>query len=311
MIVAAAGLSLALVLLISAAAKLVDGTGTRLALATYGVRHASLARLLWVGVIAVELLLAAGLAAGSRPLAWAAAVVLGAFALAQAAALAQGRAGAPCACFGSRGRLSGASLVRSSLLAALALGVALVERPALATEQWLGLGLAAALLGLGALTVVVLALAREVGVLRLASAPQSALEVPHEGPEVGGRTELAAFFDVPESDGRLRLAVFASEGCALCRALEPVVAGFARNARVALRTFDEAADAEAWRVADVPGSPYAVAFDADATVLAKGTFNSGAQLESVLATAERRRAARAPAATRVPRPAGTTGRRAA
>ena len=58
-----------------------------------------------------------------------------------------------------------------------------------------------------------------------------------------------------------------------------------------VRTFDEARDAEAWAVADVPGSPFAVALDGDGTVLAKGTFNSGAQLESVLAAAERRRGA--------------------
>jgi len=40
---------------------------------------------------------------------------------------------------------------------------------------------------------------------------------------------------------------------------------------------------------DVPGSPYAVALGRDGTVLAKGTFNSLAQLESVVATAMRRR----------------------
>jgi len=45
------------------------------------------------------------------------------------------------------------------------------------------------------------------------------------------------------------------------------------------------------RAADVPGSPFAVALGADGTVLAKGTFNTGAQLESVLAAAERRQGA--------------------
>jgi hypothetical protein len=60
---------------------------------------------------------------------------------------------------------------------------------------------------------------------------------------------------------------------------------------VLVRRFDEAADAEAWALADVPGSPFAVAVGADGTVLAKGTFNSGAQLETVLAAAERRRGA--------------------
>ena len=65
----------------------------------------------------------------------------------------------------------------------------------------------------------------------------------------------------------------------------------ARDPLVALRTFDEVRDADAWAAADVPGSPFAVALDADGTVLAKGTFNTGAQLESVLAAAERRRGA--------------------
>ena len=75
----------------------------------------------------------------------------------------------------------------------------------------------------------------------------------------------------------------------MCRALAPAVASFGRDPRVVLRDFDEVRDADAWTVADVPGSPFAVALDADGTVLAKGTFNTGGQLESVLAAAERRR----------------------
>ena len=66
---------------------------------------------------------------------------------------------------------------------------------------------------------------------------------------------------------------------------------FGAHPRVALHTFDEVEHADAWAAADVPGSPFAVALDADGTVLAKGTFNTGAQLESVLAAAERRRGA--------------------
>ena len=85
--------------------------------------------------------------------------------------------------------------------------------------------------------------------------------------------------------------MFSSEGCGLCRALAPAVEAFGRDPRVELRTFDEVRDADAWAAADVPGSPFAVALDADGTVLAKGTFNTAAQLESVLAAAERRRGA--------------------
>jgi hypothetical protein len=46
-----------------------------------------------------------------------------------------------------------------------------------------------------------------------------------------------------------------------------------------------------WRSLGVPGSPFAIALDAAGIVLAKGTFNNLAQLESVLATGEQRRAA--------------------
>jgi hypothetical protein len=133
---------------------------------------------------------------------------------------------------------------------------------------------------------VVLSLAREVGMLRLAADPRGALEVAHEGPEVGARTALADRFEL--TPGGIGLAVFSSEGCGLCRALEPAVEAFGRDPRVILRRFDEVRDADAWAVADVPGSPFAVALDADGTVLAKGTFNTGAQLESVLAAAEQR-----------------------
>ena len=88
---------------------------------------------------------------------------------------------------------------------------------------------------------------------------------------------------------RLALAVFSSEGCALCASAAPSVALLARDPALAVETFDEVRHADAWARASVPGSPYAVALDpGDGTVLAKGTFNGLAQLESVLATAERR-----------------------
>ena len=48
------------------------------------------------------------------------------------------------------------------------------------------------------------------------------------------------------------------------------------------------AESDLWRSLDIPGSPFALALDREGTVLAKGTFNNLAQLESVLATAERR-----------------------
>ena len=280
-------LALGSVLLASAVLKLVEPVGSRAALATYGVRSPGAARGLWAALIAVEAALGIGVGAGVDAAAYAAGLLLAVFCAAQAAALATGRGGAPCACFGARGRVSRTSVARTGLLAIAFAALPLLPRTEPSTEGWLAIGLAAALLGLAALAVVVFALAREVGMLRLAADPRGALEVPHEGPEVGGRTALAEHFEL--APGRIGLAVFSSDGCGLCRALQPAVAAFGRDPRVTLRTFDEVRDAGAWAAADVPGSPFAVALDADGTVLAKGTFNTGAQLESVLAAAERRR----------------------
>jgi len=285
MVAVAACLLLGFVLLASAAAKLADPAGARAALATYGITRS--ATVVWGALIVAETVLAVGVGAGVDAAAYAAGGLLALFCLAQAVALATGRDGAPCACFGARGRISRASVARSALLAVAFAALPLLPRSEPTTEGWLAIGLATALIGLAALAVVVVALAREVGMLRLAADPRGALEVAHEGPEVGGRTALASYFDA--SPGRIGLAVFSSEGCGMCRALAPAVASFDRDPRVVLRTFDEVRDADAWAAADVPGSPFAVALDADGTVLAKGTFNTAAQLESVLAAAERRR----------------------
>jgi Methylamine utilisation protein MauE len=287
MVSVAACLVLGLVLVASAVLKLADRQGTQAALATYGIRSG--ARVAWGTLGLVETGLGVAVAAGVDAAAYAAAGLMAVFAAVQALALASGRGGAPCACFGARGRVSGASVARAAVLAAALAALPALPRREPTTEEWLALGLAVALLGLAALAVVVLALAREVGMLRLSLDPRGALEVAHEGPEVGARSALAERLEL--APGRLGLAVFSSEGCQLCRALAPAVAAFGRDPRVALREFDEVRDADAWAAADVPGSPFAVALDADGTVLAKGTFNTGAQLESVLAAAERRRGA--------------------
>jgi hypothetical protein len=84
--------------------------------------------------------------------------------------------------------------------------------------------------------------------------------------------------------------VFTSDGCRVCRGLAPAIETLRGEPDIAVEQFDEVADADVWRELEIPGSPYAVALDDGGTVLAKGTFNNLAQLESVLATAGRRRA---------------------
>jgi hypothetical protein len=283
-------LALALVLLVSAGTKLASGPAGRAALATYGIRGEPLASVVWAALGALEAGLAVCLAAGAESAAWATAALFTLFTAAQAVVLLQGRGGAPCACFGSKGRIGHASIGRAALLAAAAAVLPLLDRRPLTTEEWLAIGLGAALAGIVVLGLGVLALARELGELRLALAPQGALEIAGEGPEIGGRTALAERFGGLR-DEDFGLAVFTSDGCHICQALAPAIALFERDPRVVVRRFDEHEDADTWALADVPGSPFAVAVGADGTVLAKGTFNSGAQLESVLAAAERRRGA--------------------
>jgi hypothetical protein len=125
--------------------------------------------------------------------------------------------------------------------------------------------------------------------LRLRLGPAAALEIPEEGPELGARSDLVAQRFELGRDAELAVAVFVSDGCHVCHALEPALRSLASDPLVAVETFEEVADAPVWNELAIPGSPFAVAFDRAGAVLAKGTFNNLAQLESVLATAERRR----------------------
>jgi hypothetical protein len=287
----AARLILGGVLAGAAVAKLASPASSRAALATFGIdRHRAQAAA-WAALICAELALAAGVIAGLDVAAYLAAALMATFAATMVGAILRGRAGAPCACFGSRSTVGWPAVGRSLALAGALVALPFLPRGELSTDQWLALGLAVALLACLGLGVAVLALAREVGMLRLRLGPASALEIPDEGPELGSHSEVVGRFD-PGSDAELALAVFASEGCHVCHALESTVSALARDPVLAVETFEEARDADVWSELEVPGSPYAVALDLEGTVLAKGTFNNLAQLESVLATAERRRAAR-------------------
>jgi hypothetical protein len=271
------------VLLVAAVAKARSGRSGREALRSYGLEDARLRTAAWAGAIAAEAALAVALLLDVDA-ALAAAALMAAFALAQVIAIARGRAGAPCGCFGGRARIGWASVARASLLAAAFAVLPFLPDTEPSTDAWLGIGLAVALVAVGALTVALLALARELGELRLAVAPQAALSLDHEGPELGGRVALIERF---ERRAPLALAVFTSPGCSLCAALTPSLDLVANDPEVELRLFDEEADADAWEALAVPGSPYGVVLASDGEVLAKGTFNSLFQLESLLAHATR------------------------
>jgi uncharacterized membrane protein YphA (DoxX/SURF4 family) len=278
------GLGLAAALLASALLKLAAPRSSRAALATFDVPERARSAV-WAALVVTELVLAAAVALGFDAAAWAASALLAAFAVVLAAAVVRGRAGAPCACFGVRSRVSRTAVARNLVLAGAFAALPWLPEERLTTDGWLVLGLAVSLGGVATLAVVTLALAREVGLLRLQLVPQGALEVPEEGPPVGERSALIERF---AGDAPLALAVFTSAGCALCRMLAPSLAAFARSPHVEVAVFDEADDADAWAEASAPGSPFAVALDAEGVVRAKGTFNNLAQLEGILAAAERR-----------------------
>jgi uncharacterized membrane protein YphA (DoxX/SURF4 family) len=261
--------------------------GARASLDTFGVRGRRAQLAAWWGLVAIEVGLGAGVLAGLDAAAIAAAALMLGFAAALLAALARGRAGARCPCFGARSRVRPAAVARDLLLAGGFAALPFLPAASPSPEAWLALGLGVSLAACAGLAVGLAALAREVGALRLAVAPQAALELEHEGPELGSRSDLVDGMAI-RPGARLALAIFTSEGCAACHALEPALDYVARDPVLAVRRFDEHRDAGAWRALDVPGSPFAVALGLDGTVLAKGSFNTLGQLESVLATAERR-----------------------
>ena len=154
-------LVVAALLLAAAALKAADRSGSLVALSGYGV-PGRLAAPAWVALVVAEAALAAGIGAGLEPAAYAAAGLLAGFMTVQLAALATGGAGAPCGCFGGRGRLSRASAARTGLL-----GAACAVLPLTGSGPDLPLALTAAV----AAGVVVLAAGRRTG------APAGALDV--------------------------------------------------------------------------------------------------------------------------------------
>jgi hypothetical protein len=271
-------------LLAAAGAKLLAGSRARDALRSYGIADRRARTALWALTIAAEAGLGLAVAFDVPGAPAAAAALLGLFAVALVVAIARGRTGAPCGCFGGRSRIGYGAFARTALLAAAFAVLPFLPDTKPSTEAWLGIGLAVALVAVAVLGVGLVALAREVGELRLAIAPQAALSIAEEGPELGSHARVIDRF---ERAAPLAVAVFTSPGCVLCHALEPSLRLVASDPEVEVALFDEESDADAWDELAVPGSPYAVVLSANGEVLAKGTFNSLYQLESLLVAATR------------------------
>jgi hypothetical protein len=287
MLATVADVLLGLVLFGSAAAKLAAPVRTRAALVTFGLKTARARALAWGGAVAFELALGAGVMAGLDSAAFAVAALMLMFVNLIERALHDGKAGQPCGCLGARSRVTRAATARAFGLAAAFALLPLVPDTDPSAETWLAIGLGIALAAIAVLAVLLFALAREVGELRLALPPQLPLEIEGEGPAHGSRAAAIERF-VPQPSARFALAVFSSEGCPMCRALEPAVTALQRDPLLAVEVFDEHEDADVWRAHAIPGSPYALVLALDGTVLAQGTFNSARQLEALVATGEAR-----------------------
>src|SRR3954452_16387238 len=165
---------LGIVLAGAALAKLASPRASIAAMASFGFEGGPLRPIAWATLIAVEIGLGVAVALGSDPAAFAAAALMLLFAALTAGALLRGRAGEPCACFGPGSTVSWRGILRNVGLALGFLLIPLAGSESVSAEGWLGIGVGVALLGCVALAIAVLALAREVGMLRLQLGTQGA-----------------------------------------------------------------------------------------------------------------------------------------
>jgi methylamine dehydrogenase accessory protein MauD len=163
------------------------------------------------------------------------------------------------------------------------------------------------------LSVVVVALARQVGTLHLRLGPRGALELDDEGPSLGDAPEAVSAMDLEGRDvvvggpGEPQLLLFVSPGCPVCRDVLPSLPAAARAGHLTPYVVSDAGSEETARsyrhdrvgapvvpapeVARgyaVPGTPYGVVLDVMGVVRAKGTVNTLEQLEGLVDTARNR-----------------------
>jgi len=159
---------------------------------------------------------------------------------------------------------------------------------------------------------VVVALARQIGVLSERIAPVGALTLGR-GPAVGEQAPVVAVatldgdalqLGAPSGDGRALLLFFLSVSCPVCKALLPVLRALAREQRARLRVVlagdgnpdDYRSLVRAQGVQElpcvvspvlgmtwqVPRVPYGVLLDATGAIRSKGLVNTREHLESLL-----------------------------
>jgi hypothetical protein len=144
---------------------------------------------------------------------------------------------------------------------------------------------------LAVLSIVVVALARQIGVLHLRLGPSGALEVDDEGPPLG---DAPPMLEARSRDGNRvtvggpgdrRLVTFVSPTCPICDEVLPSIPAAAAAHRLAPQIVE---DPELERAYDVPGVPFVLVLDELGVVRAKGTVNTLEHVEGLIDTALRR-----------------------
>ncbi len=274
-------LGVGLVLLAAAAAKARSRADLPEVMRGYGLR-AELAGPAAATLVGAEAVLGGLLLAGVAPLAASlAATGLGfVFVAAVVRVRASGVQRLRCGCFGGAERSTGFLLARALAftgLAGLAAAATAYGSPPISREAGLLAAVAVLALAVLALAVLVLALYRQVGLLHLRIGPaQGALELEGEGPELGSRAPGLAALGSRGSE----LIAFVSPTCRLCHELLPGVLALGRDG-VSVHVVDEAREPDAFRIWNVPGSPFVVHV-VDGVVAAKGLVNTLEQLEGLI-----------------------------
>jgi len=156
------------------------------------------------------------------------------------------------------------------------------------------------------LSVVVVALARQIGTLHLRLGPRGALEVDTEGPVLGEAAPVVEATDVSGRSvslgeaGAAQLLMFVSPGCKVCGQVLPALSSVAGTHDLVPYVVADADEEETSRTYDgertgavlipgeqaarsyaIPGTPYVVVTDDVGVVRAKGTVNNLEQVEGL------------------------------
>jgi methylamine dehydrogenase accessory protein MauD len=169
-------------------------------------------------------------------------------------------------------------------------------------------------IAIAVLSVIVIALARQIGVLHERIAPVGALKVD-SGPAVGDKAPVftlptvsggLAHIGLALEKGRAQLLLFVSPDCPVCKNLIPVAKSFARNERLNVLFVGDGELAAQRRMIEhfalnpaafvnspevgmrfgVGKLPYAVLIDDAGVVAASGLVNSREHLESLVVAQE-------------------------